>query len=231
MSGSGYVVAKACSRLTQIVFFFILVGWFWSGEWKVASAMDFCAFYSSTFGNLALLALYKLNRSWPLTYQAIAGILNAFVMVTSASSVLDSQSQLSVEYRVILALRTFPLFLGQSVYISILRILIIFSISICISPCALCYAFCSWTQQHRPDFSKLDDIFIQSPQDTPSPCFCLEDTQEGQVIRQLRCQHRFHQACIDPWLQLHPTCPNCRADVFAAPEADIPRDELADNIV
>ncbi|CAL9211162.1 RING-H2 finger protein ATL39-like [Musa acuminata AAA Group] len=47
-------------------------------------------------------------------------------------------------------------------------------------------------------------------------CVCLSVVEEGEVVRVLpSCDHRFHAACVDLWLQVHRTCPLCRAD--AAP--------------
>ena len=46
------------------------------------------------------------------------------------------------------------------------------------------------------------------------PCsVCHSDFEaEGQVV-QLPCEHCFHERCILPWLEMHHTCPNCRADL------------------
>jgi hypothetical protein len=32
-------------------------------------------------------------------------------------------------------------------------------------------------------------------------------------IRTLDCGHKFHENCLNAWLNLHRTCPNCRARV------------------
>lgn len=40
---------------------------------------------------------------------------------------------------------------------------------------------------------------------------CLEGYKEdGQLKGLPDCGHLFHEMCVDPWLELHPTCPVCR---------------------
>ncbi|CAN1277197.1 RING-H2 finger protein ATL74 [Linum perenne] len=40
---------------------------------------------------------------------------------------------------------------------------------------------------------------------------CLGEFLDGERIRVLpKCNHEFHVWCIDKWLALHATCPNCR---------------------
>jgi hypothetical protein len=39
---------------------------------------------------------------------------------------------------------------------------------------------------------------------------CIGDYEEGETLRRLPCNHVFHQSCIDPWMEQHTTCPNCR---------------------
>ncbi|KAA3488633.1 E3 ubiquitin-protein ligase RLIM-like [Gossypium australe] len=40
---------------------------------------------------------------------------------------------------------------------------------------------------------------------------CLESFGEGDVLTQLPCGHRFHFACLDPWLRTCGDCPYCRS--------------------
>ncbi|KAM3324747.1 RING-H2 finger protein ATL70-like [Capsicum chacoense] len=47
---------------------------------------------------------------------------------------------------------------------------------------------------------------------------CLVDYKDNDELRLLPdCDHIFHVKCIDPWLRLHPTCPNCRSSPFPSP--------------
>lgn len=44
---------------------------------------------------------------------------------------------------------------------------------------------------------------------------CQEDLIEGERVRLLRaCQHMYHQACIDPWLQEKGDCALCRTQAI-----------------
>jgi hypothetical protein len=55
-----------------------------------------------------------------------------------------------------------------------------------------------------------------APNASPSDCsICMETYHNGDKLRSLPCHHEFHQACVDPWLGLHATCPLCRAAVAA----------------
>ncbi|KAI0019387.1 hypothetical protein F4780DRAFT_443047 [Xylariomycetidae sp. FL0641] len=43
---------------------------------------------------------------------------------------------------------------------------------------------------------------------------CTEDFQVGEDVRVLPCDHKFHPACVDPWLvNVSGTCPLCRLDL------------------
>ncbi|XP_016352774.1 E3 ubiquitin-protein ligase RNF126-like [Sinocyclocheilus anshuiensis] len=39
---------------------------------------------------------------------------------------------------------------------------------------------------------------------------CKEDYSTGENVRQLPCNHLFHNDCVVPWLEQHDTCPVCR---------------------
>ncbi|TKX20803.1 Ring finger domain-containing protein 5 [Elsinoe australis] len=48
----------------------------------------------------------------------------------------------------------------------------------------------------------------------PRCSICTEDFEDGQDLRVLPCDHKFHPACVDPWLlNVSGTCPLCRTDL------------------
>lgn len=50
---------------------------------------------------------------------------------------------------------------------------------------------------------------------------CLDDFEMGSEAKEMPCKHKFHSACILPWLDLHSSCPVCR---FQLPADDSKRD-------
>ncbi|KAF2965957.1 hypothetical protein GQX73_g7636 [Xylaria multiplex] len=53
---------------------------------------------------------------------------------------------------------------------------------------------------------------------------CTEDFTVGEDVRVLPCDHKFHPACVDPWLvNVSGTCPLCRLDL--RPPEDVEREE------
>ena len=44
-------------------------------------------------------------------------------------------------------------------------------------------------------------------------CVCVEAVEPGNRMRSLPCKHCYHPDCIDRWLQMHRTCPMCKAVV------------------
>lgn len=45
---------------------------------------------------------------------------------------------------------------------------------------------------------------------------CLNSFEQGDDLIRLPCQHRFHETCLCPWVQICGDCPNCRAAVVVA---------------
>ncbi|OCL03735.1 hypothetical protein AOQ84DRAFT_381322 [Glonium stellatum] len=53
-----------------------------------------------------------------------------------------------------------------------------------------------------------------SPDEGLGCSICTDDFERGQDIRVLPCNHKFHPACVDPWLlNVSGTCPLCRIDL------------------
>uniref|UniRef100_A0A3B3DAI7 RING-type E3 ubiquitin transferase n=1 Tax=Oryzias melastigma TaxID=30732 RepID=A0A3B3DAI7_ORYME len=53
---------------------------------------------------------------------------------------------------------------------------------------------------------------------------CKEDYSVGENVRQLPCNHMFHNDCIVPWLEQHDTCPVCRKSLSGQNTATNPPD-------
>ncbi|KAI3417768.1 RING-type domain-containing protein [Psidium guajava] len=59
----------------------------------------------------------------------------------------------------------------------------------------------------------------RSSASTDSCCsICLADYKGHHELRMIPgCGHLFHDACVDPWLRMHPTCPVCRTSPMPTP--------------
>jgi len=77
-------------------------------------------------------------------------------------------------------------------------------------------------------FAEFDNIFITPivTQQTlenmdleDNQCvICLVAYVPGDYVSRLPCEHRFHRACINPWLSNNNTCPTCRAAIVTNDE-------------
>ncbi|KAI0806494.1 hypothetical protein GGR55DRAFT_210897 [Xylaria sp. FL0064] len=64
-------------------------------------------------------------------------------------------------------------------------------------------------------------------EDHPGCSICTEDFTVGEDVRVLPCNHKFHPACVDPWLvNVSGTCPLCRLDL--RPPEEIEGEENGD---
>ncbi|KAK9122495.1 hypothetical protein Sjap_012097 [Stephania japonica] len=50
---------------------------------------------------------------------------------------------------------------------------------------------------------------------------CLDDFEIGGEAKEMPCKHKFHAACIMPWLHLHSSCPVCRFQMPAEAKFDV----------
>ncbi|KAG0451188.1 hypothetical protein HPP92_026344 [Vanilla planifolia] len=48
-------------------------------------------------------------------------------------------------------------------------------------------------------------------------CICLENFWDGDGLLRLQCGHRFHSACLQPWLRTCGDCPYCRNKIQPVP--------------
>ncbi|XP_022862154.1 E3 ubiquitin-protein ligase RHA2B-like [Olea europaea var. sylvestris] len=70
----------------------------------------------------------------------------------------------------------------------------------------------------------VDDLSVtcyennEESRDSVECAVCLCKIEEGDEIRELRCDHLFHRVCLDRWLGYgHMTCPLCRNILKFAP--------------
>ena len=81
-----------------------------------------------------------------------------------------------------------------------------------------------WQEQERLDVMDMEWEFheamantttleVQTESESGSCSICLEDYTVGTIVRQLPCEHQFHDACVSEWIKRpssRPDCPNCR---------------------
>ncbi|KAJ1698881.1 hypothetical protein LUZ63_007393 [Rhynchospora breviuscula] len=58
-----------------------------------------------------------------------------------------------------------------------------------------------------------------SSEDELTCSVCLEQVNDGDLLRSLPCVHQFHANCIDPWLRQQGTCPVCKHRVNGETDA------------
>ncbi|XP_014239011.1 E3 ubiquitin-protein ligase RNF115 isoform X1 [Trichogramma pretiosum] len=60
---------------------------------------------------------------------------------------------------------------------------------------------------------------------------CWDDFVVNESVRQLPCQHHFHEPCIVPWLELHGTCPICRQSLGEQSTSEANQDSVGPNLL
>lgn len=53
-------------------------------------------------------------------------------------------------------------------------------------------------------------LYVRSLDGEGSCVVCMCDYETGEYVRKLSCNHNFHKACIDKWLDANITCPTCK---------------------
>ncbi|XLS72453.1 hypothetical protein HN51_029318 [Arachis hypogaea] len=74
-------------------------------------------------------------------------------------------------------------------------------------------------QEKPPGLSQeaLESLHVEvfSSRDTGEDCsICLESFVDGDQLICLPCHHRFHSACLDPWVRCCGDCPYCRRHIL-----------------
>lgn len=55
-------------------------------------------------------------------------------------------------------------------------------------------------------------VIIVAKDENANCTICLDEYKDGENIKMLICKHRFHALCIEPWLDIHTSCPLCRVN-------------------
>lgn len=42
---------------------------------------------------------------------------------------------------------------------------------------------------------------------------CLEEWRKDDIVTELPCEHKYHSECVEKWLGIHATCPQCRYEI------------------
>ncbi|KAK7834124.1 probable E3 ubiquitin-protein ligase RHY1A isoform X1 [Quercus suber] len=64
--------------------------------------------------------------------------------------------------------------------------------------------------------SKVEGAVSRASQDCS---ICLDTFVEGDALIHLPCSHRFHSACLDPWVRTCGDCPYCRRSIVTSHKA------------
>ena len=100
----------------------------------------------------------------------------------------------------------------QDIGISIMLMLVLFTIVSTSSKCCGCCYTAIKTQYRKRKLKSLHEDLISTSSAICS--ICLDDYSDtGVAIIQLDCGHIFHKKCIHEWLDNNDTCPECRSEV------------------
>ena len=68
---------------------------------------------------------------------------------------------------------------------------------------------------HKEVFGNMDTVTEGLESRALQDCgICLENFLDGDKLIRLPCGHRFHSACLDPWVRKCGDCPFCRSGIF-----------------
>jgi len=68
--------------------------------------------------------------------------------------------------------------------------------------------------QHRADPQPGEGGDDSAAVDLVACPICMNTYLAGDILRVLPCEHRFHRTCVDRWLLMNATCPNCRSSII-----------------
>jgi len=68
-------------------------------------------------------------------------------------------------------------------------------------------------EKSRIDSLPLIPVTQKMVDDRAECAVCKDEYALDEMVKSLPCDHLFHTACIDPWLELHDSCPTCRCNL------------------
>lgn len=60
---------------------------------------------------------------------------------------------------------------------------------------------------------------------------CFVKLKSKEKVRELPCNHMYHEKCIFPWLQTNPSCPTCRAPIMSDQEEEDFEDIISGKLI
>ncbi|KAL4468791.1 hypothetical protein ABPG74_005294 [Tetrahymena malaccensis] len=66
---------------------------------------------------------------------------------------------------------------------------------------------------NQEEIDKMKTTFHTSNKTHKTCAICLNDFDEGEKVKELNCEHRFHIPCVDDWLKIKGSCPLCRQNL------------------
>lgn len=68
---------------------------------------------------------------------------------------------------------------------------------------------------------RADDSTNGINEKSPQCTICLDEYEENQKVRILKCSHHFHAKCSDQWLFLKNKCPLCQQNIVDAEDVHL----------
>ena len=92
-------------------------------------------------------------------------------------------------------------------YYDFLNIILFFGFGFCLT-----YNLCIvLNRRYLKKNNNTSNLIVVLPESNEICSICLQIFSENEILSQLPCQHKFHNSCINSWLNNNQSCPLCRA--------------------